>query len=92
MANIPRVNHSGLLYNRLLRRNQRPSETDDTHRDRQVDTSLRERRHLGDRRRKKMRVLLDRRNQTDRRHKKMVKSDSGQSEDVSKGLNINTTA
>ncbi len=92
MANIPGIHQSGPLYTRLKRRNIKAPETEETINERQVGTAKRERRHLGDRRRKKTRVLFDRRQPRDRRNQKMVKSETKQPHDTTVGRNINTTA
>ncbi|HEY9051550.1 MAG TPA: hypothetical protein VIQ03_08410 [Gammaproteobacteria bacterium] len=92
MANIPGINSSATLYTRLKRRGQKLLETEELTNQRQVDAVPRERRHLGDRRRKNIRVQLDRRNPRDRRNKKMVKPETKQAHDIRMGRNINTTA
>jgi len=92
MANIPSINSPSLLYTRLRRRGQKLLETEELSNQRQVDTVPRERRHLGDRRRKNIRVQLDRRNSRDRRNKKTITPEAKQALDIRKGRNINTTA
>ena len=92
MANIPRINYPGPLYTRLKRRGHKPLETEESTNERQVGTIHKERRHLGDRRRRNTQVLLDRRHPRDRRNKKNVNSDIKQPRDIRMGRNVNTTA
>lgn len=92
MANIPGINSSTTLYTRLKRRGQKLFETEEISNRQQVDAAHRDRRRLGDRRRKNIRVQLDRRNSRDRRSKKTVKTETKQAHDIRMGRNINTTA